>query len=270
MGQETTAERRPELLDELLLQASPDPDPAVLAALREPIDPADALRPSEMDRLLDPAPLEVENGWCWMPGHVGYVAVRTPMPGHTAQMWDWWFDWHPREARRYRAWYPDAHFGTRFEAPSAPAAKPFWGATHYPDEDVGVGREVVRIEFLRPSEYGFSTDALDDPRVGTIVGGYGGSPSRHMRAAVMTHVLLDDGDGLVLRSRFWLGHGLRPDLPGRLGDLAGALLDRPLVRRLALPERLPAALADHCAREYSRLSAILPALYERYGPEARA
>jgi len=253
-----------DLLQEMLEEPTPAPDADVLAALREPIDPALALDPAEMDRLLDPAPLPAENGWCWTPERVAYVAVRTPMPGHTAEMWDWWFDWHPRESLRYRVWFPDAHFGTSMREPSRPAAKPFWGATHYPDEDVGVGREVVRIEFLPPSRYGFSGDALDDPRVGTIVGGYVGSPSRHMRAGVMTHVLLRTGDGLLLRSRFWLGHGLRPDLPGVLGGLGSRLLDRPLVRRRALPEGLPCALADHCAREYSRLSAILPRLYEHY------
>jgi len=253
-------------IEQLLEQPSPEPDAEVLAALRAPIDAADALDPADIDRLLDPAPLAAENGWCWTPERVAYVAVRTPMPGHTAQMWDWWFDWHPREQVRYRAWFPEAHFGTSFRPPRGAArAKPFWGAVHFPDEDVGLGREVVRIEFRAPSEYGFSSDALADPRVATIVGGYAGSPSRHMRAGTMTHVLLNAPDGLVLRSRFWLGFGLRPDLPGTLGDLAGRLLDRPLVRRLALPERLPAVLADHCAREYSRLSAILPGLYERYG-----
>ncbi len=251
-------------VEQLLGTPSPEPDPATLAALRAPIEEVAALDPSEIDRLLDPAPLDAENGWCWTREHVAYVAVRTPMPGHTAQMWDWWFDWHPREDARYRAWFPEAHFGTRFEPPPKAGAKPFWGATHYPDEDIGLGREVVRIEFRRPSEYGFSSDALDDPRVATIVGGYAGSPRRRVRAGVMTHVLLHADDGLVLRSRFWIGHGLRPDLPGIAGDLAGKLLDRPPVRRLALPERLPGALADHCAREYSRLSAILPALHERY------
>jgi len=181
---------RGELVEQLLDEATPEPPAELLAALREPVDPSGVLGPAEMDRLLDPAPLAVENGWCWTPGHVGFVAVRTPMPGHTPEMWDWWFDWHPRASVRYRAWCPDAHFGIRWQPPREAGAKPFWGATHYPDEDAGTGREVLRIDFLPPSRYGFSGDALDDPRVGTIVGGYVGSPARHMRAGVMAHVLL--------------------------------------------------------------------------------
>jgi hypothetical protein len=264
MDTATQRTQPPPTLEQLLEMPSPEPEPATLAALRAPIEEAAALPPSRIDRLLDPRPLAAENGWCWTREHVAYVAVRTAMPGHTAQMWDWWFDWHPRESLRYRAWFPEAHFGTRFEPPAEPGSKPFWGAVHYPDEDIGLGREVVRIEFRRPSEYGFSGDALEHPDVATIVGGFAGSPARRARAGVMTHVLLRAEDGLTLRSHFWLGHGMRPDLPGLAGDLAGKLLDRPFVRRIALPERLPGALADHCAREYSRLSAILPALYERY------
>jgi hypothetical protein len=251
-------------LEDLLAAPIAPPAPDVLDALRDPIREAEALPLSEIDRLRDPTPLARENGWCWTRDRVAYVAVRTPLPGHSAEMWDWWFDWHPRDPLRYRVWYPSGHFGTRFVPAAQPGAKRLWGTTHFPDEDVGVGRDTVRIDFLPPSEYGFSTDALDDPRVATIVGGYAGSASRRMRAGVMTHVFLREGDGLVLRSRFWLGACLRPYLPGALGDGFGLIVNRPLVRRLALPTGLPRALADHCAREYARLGALLPELFRMY------
>jgi phloretin hydrolase len=250
-------------VSEFLDHPGAPPDPEVLAALQSPIDPAAALPLARMDRLLDPNPLARENGWCWTAEHVGFVAVRTALPGHAAEMWDWWFDWHPRENVRYQIWYPQAHFATGLRPPATARAKPFWGATHFPDEDVGVGREVIRIEFKAPTEYGFSTDALDDPRVGTIVGGHVGSATRHLRVGVVTHVFLRSYEGLTLRSRFWLGAGLRPDLPGRVGDLLGRVLDRPAARR-RLPADLPRALAHHCAHEYARLGAMLPELYARY------
>ena len=85
------------------------------------------------------------------------------MPGVTAEMVDWWFDWHPREPIRYRVWHPLAHVSNSLEPPAVPGAKPHWGAIHHPVEDVGVGVAHARISFMRPTEIGFSTDALDDP-----------------------------------------------------------------------------------------------------------
>jgi hypothetical protein len=251
-------------LDEFAARPSAPPSPQVVSAIKEPIAPEQALTLGDIDRLLDPAPLERETGWCVLPDGVGYVAVRTVMPATTAAMWDWWFDWHPRDSRRYRLWYPAAHFGISFTPPRHPGVKPFWGATHYPDEDIGTGRERLRIAFKAPTEYGFSRDALDDPAVGTIVGGLSGSPSRHAQHTVMTHVFLEHPDGLLLRSRFWVGAALRPDLPGMVGDALGRLVNRPTVRRHLPLEPTARALANHCAIEYARLAALLPELYDRF------
>src|SRR5207253_356736 len=126
------------------------------------------------DRLLDPSPLPAETGWCTLPDGVAYVAVRTAMPGVTAQMVDWWFDWHPREAARYRIWHPTAHHDNAVEPSRVPGAKAHWGTVHHPVEDVGTGVVHARIAFVAPTEMGMSTDALDDPRVGTIVCGHAG------------------------------------------------------------------------------------------------
>jgi len=55
---------------------------------------------------------------------------------------------------------------------------------------------------------------------------------------------------------------------GPLGSLVEPLLNTPFMRRRVLPERLPSALARHCAEEYANLGALLPELYERFGPGA--
>jgi hypothetical protein len=266
-----------------------------------PIDAKDALALKDVDRLLDPTPLERETGWCVLPDGVAYVAVRTPMPQVTGEMVDWWFDWHPRDPLRYRIWHPSAHSDnsldgapragsasaahgegelyvsqkgvTRARAreerltPSArasgggltPRAKAHWGATHHPVEDVGTGMVHARIEFLPPSAMGMTTDALDDPQVATIVCGYAGDDRLHVRHSPMFHVFLQEGEGVVLRSRFWLGAALRPY--GPLGGIGEKLLNRPAVRRRALPKGLPRALATHCAEEYANLGALLPELF---------
>jgi phloretin hydrolase len=242
-------------------------EPETLAAIAAgPIEPAAALPLTPLDRLLDPAPLAVETGWCTLSNGVGYVAVRTPMPAVSAEMVEWWFDWHPRESIRYRIWHPQAHRENSLEPPAVPGAKAHWGAVHHPVEDVGIGIGIVhaRIAFKRPSEFGFSTDVLDDPAVATIVCGEVGDDHRRVRHSAMAHVFLRDGDGVVLRSHFWLGALTRPYLPAPLASLGARVLNNRVVRRLALPAGLPQALAEHCAEEYANLAALLPELHRRF------
>jgi hypothetical protein len=244
-------------------------DPAVPAAIESgPVDPSRTLPLAEIDRLLDPTPLPVETGWCFRPDRVGYVAVRTAMPAVSAEMIEWWFDWHAYDPDRYRAWHPLAHIGNSVEAPAVRGAKAHWGAVHHPVEDVGTGVVHARIAFQRPSAIGFSTDALDDPAVATIVCGYVGDDRRRVRHSVMAHVFLAAADGVVLRSHFWLGAALRPYLPALLAAPVSRALDNRLVRRFSLPGDLPRALAIHCAEEYANLGALLPELFGRFGPAA--
>lgn len=253
-----------------LVRPLADPDPEALAAAeRGPIDASEALGLDRLDRLLDPAPLTAENGWCVLPDGVGYVAVRTPMPGVGAEMVDWWFDWHPRDPARYRIWHPVAHRTNSLEPPAHRAAKAHWGAVHHPVEDIGTGVVRARIEFSAPTTIGFSTDALDRPAVATVVCGHVGDDRLRIRHSVMAHVFLRDAEGLILRSRFWLGAAIRPRLPAPLASAAAALLDNRQVRRRSLPARLPAALTRHCAEEYANLATLLPELHPRFGPGSR-
>ena len=126
------------------------------------------------------------------------------MPGVSPEMVDWWFDWHPREAIRYRIWHPPAHFENSLQAPSEPGAKAHWGAVHHPVEDVGVGVVHARIASRTP-RLGMSPAALAGPLVGTVLAAEVGDDRRHVRHSLMFHVFLREDDGLVLRSRFWLG-----------------------------------------------------------------
>jgi hypothetical protein len=238
----------------------------LLAIEAGPITSDAALPLAEIDRMLDPAPLLAETGWCEDVGDgSGFVAVRTPMPMVDAPMVDWWFDWHPRDGARYRAWHPLAHQDNSLDPPVSPGAKPFWGAVHHPVEDVGTGMRKVRIEFKRPGELGFSTDGLDAPGVATVVCGFAGDESLHVAHTVMAHVFLEADRGVVLRSAFWLGARIRPYAPPPLAALLAPVLDLPAVRRRAMPAGVAPALARHCAEEYANLAVLLPELYERFG-----
>jgi hypothetical protein len=261
-------------LEEYLKRPLSPVDSAVREAIGSgPIDPARALPLDEPERMLDPRPLPAETGWCTLANGVGFVAVRTAMPGVSGEMIDWWFDWHPRESLRYRVWHPLAHQANSLEQPASstavleqPGAKAHWGTVHHPVEDVGVGVVHARIAFLRPSEIGFVDDLLDRAGVATVVCGYVGDDRRHMRHTLLVHVFLRDGDdtGVTLRSGFWLGAALRPF--GVLGTPGERLLNNRVVRRAALPARLPHALAMHCAEEFANLATLLPELYARFGP----
>jgi hypothetical protein len=252
-------------LEEYLTRPLTPPEPAQAEEIeRGPIDPRDALSQEDLDRLLDPTPLPAENGWCLLADGCGYVAVRTEMPGVTGEMVDWWFDWHPRESLRYRVWHPLAHRSNSVELPSAAGAKPHWGTVHHPVEDVGLGTVHARIAFHPPEEVGFSAGALDRPGVATIVCGYAGDDRRRMRHTRMVHAFLENGAGVALRSRFWLGSALRPYAPEPVAALGERLLNRPAVRRRLVPDDAPRALARHCAEEYAHLAALLPELHRRY------
>ena len=91
---------------------------------------------------------------------------------------------------------------------------------------------------------------------------------RVARHTQMAHVFLRDGDGLVLRSHFWLGGVVELRLPRGLPNLnrpLGPLLDSKTLRRALLKDSTIRGLAVHCAEEYTNLAAILPPLYERFG-----
>jgi DAPG hydrolase PhiG domain len=241
--------------------------PEVLAAIAGgPIDSRQALALAGLERLLDPRPLAAETGWCTLPDGIAFVAVRTPMPLVSAEMVDWWFDWHPRDPLRYRVWHPAAHRSNSLEPPAVRGPKPHWGAVHHPVEDVGLGVVHARIAFHPPSEMGMPGDQLANPDVATIVCGYVGDDRRHVRHTPMFHVFLRDGEGVVLRSAFWLGAAVRPY--GALGAAGERVLNNRFTRRAALPEALPRALATHCAEEYANLATLLPELFERFGPGA--
>jgi hypothetical protein len=253
-------------LEEYLTRPLTPPDPAVLDAIEQPLDPTLAQSADDVDVLLDPAELSGECGWCLLPDGCGYVAMCTEMPGVTGEMVDWWFDWHPRDPVRYRVWHPLAHKGTAYEPADAPGEKPFWGTVHHPVEDIGIGTVHARIAFHRPEVFGFSRRALDRPGVATIVAGFAGDDRRRMQHTKMIHVFLESNGGVVLRSRFWLGAVIRPYAPAPLAALVARAVNRPAVRRRMLPAEAPRALARHCAEEYTNLAALLPELHAKFAP----
>lgn len=235
-----------------------------------PIDSRNILPWSDCANLLDPGYLEVENGYCTAPDGTGFVAVRTRMPGVTAEMIDWWFDWHPHDPMRYRIWCPSAHFDITFEPAKKPGAKPFYNTVHRPVEDIGLGKSRIRIEFVDPEEFGFPPGPWPGTTCSTIVCGYAGDDRLKVRHTRMCHFVRDVEDGVKMRSRFWIGGQMSLYTDSPAARPVNRILNSKFVRGIAVPKRAPEALAHHCAQEYANLAAILPDLWRQYGPAAQA
>ncbi|QCX33301.1 hydrolase [Caloramator sp. E03] len=240
-----------------------EPNPNLIEILKKgPMDPAKALMPEDINKLLDPGYHEVETGYCILPNGAGYVAVNNKFPGVTVDMINWWFAWHALEDMRYMLWFRKGHFGIEISEedrriildPNTPMVKKFQGRTHYVVEDTGGGVEDIQISFLSPEELGFDMDRFKPPAVGTVIAANGVSQPRAggpKAPAIMLHFVREIPGGVEFRSRFWMGYHIIDKRPVKL-----------IPDGISIPIQAPMGLAFHNVEEYSNLAVILPRLYK--------
>ena len=228
--------------------------------------PQQALSFENINDLLLPGYLPMENGYCRMPDGSFFVAVRTEFPNATDEMFDWWFDWHSKSSFRYRIWYPECHFdiSVKVMQPPSPNQPTYWHTIHYPVEDIGLGKETLAIHFVPPPEFGFDVSRFGKANIVTTICGFVGSVERRLKQhTTMCHVVRRFSGGFEMRSRFWIGRDIRTNpFPG--SAVVDKLLNTRELRRLLLPSRTGVAMALHCAQEYNNLSEILPELYANH------
>ena len=245
-------------------------DPAHYAAMEQPMDPALAYGPEEINRLLDVEALEkgVEVGWCNLPNGAGYIANTIVYPGVTADMIDWWFAWHPLEDLRYRIWYPPQHGGImlspidreRILDPAVPNREKNWGVTHYVTENCDCGMENVDIGFRSPAEMGFDMERFNQVAA-TFAGGGGWAVTVDKDdtsitvPAIMCHLFYDVPGGLRHRTRFWMGYRFTEDGKPELCLPPGVSVPPPAVQ----------GLARHNVKEFTRFGYFLPRIYQEFG-----
>ena len=250
---------------------TPAPDPALYQEVAQAMDPAKALAIEHINDLLNPGYLEAERGWCVLPNGCGYVAAHCIMPQVTPEMFEWWFAWHALEDMRYRIWWPWQHYGiyVKDEArkiitdPNTSLTEKYEGITHYVVEDIGTGCNELAISFKRPEELGFDMSRFKKPNIAALAGANvliyepGKSMGNPAGCNTMCHTVRElDGGGIEVRTRFWFGYQMIDKKPVKI-----------LPDGVRMDETFPRGLAHHAIDEYTRLSYLLPKIYERLGKE---
>nr|WP_321462184.1 hypothetical protein [uncultured Cohaesibacter sp.] len=248
----------------------PSADPAHLAMMASPCDPEAAIGPERLNDLLEPGYLQTEIGWCNLSNGAGFIANRMFYPDATAQMFDWWFAWHPLEDLRYRIWYPDCHAGTqlsprdraRLTDQTLPLAERNQGCVHHVTENTGCGMENIAIHFLSPEDMGFDMARFKRPNIASFAGGFGLSApvvregNMPPAPAIMCHTFREKDGGVEHRTRFWLGYLIRDGKPELM-----------LPPGVVIPPFAIKGLAEHCVCEFTRLGEMLPRIFAEFGAD---
>jgi hypothetical protein len=232
------------------------PEDVSAALSAGPIPSCKALKFEEINELLEPGYLEVENGYCLNPDGTGFVAVKTDFPGATGDMVRWWFWWHAFKNVRYKIWCPGSHFAIsvhdmdRMLDPTLSYEERYLNNPQYPVEDTGTGYPWMSIRFVEPEAFGFDTSRFEAAGIDAVVCavvGYRFAGITAIRHTCMVHLFRRTDAGLELRSRFWVGKALSPFL-----------------RRFTITLDTARSIAFHCATEYNHLAGFLPEIYEEF------
>lgn len=211
---------------------------AAMAAEDRPAGPSMSL--DTITGLLEPGYFPVETGIFRSATGEFCVAVWTPFPGSTPEMFDWWFGWHMTETNRYKLWHPQAHLFAQARYDYSSVAhftdrERYVGNTSWVDEYIGPHLLGIALEFIDPGEIGLPYDLLDKHGYGTVVTAKGHDSATGAFINSFVHAMRRTPWGCELRSRFFFPAGF----------------DRTICQ----------ALIDHCATEMSHLASFLPRLY---------
>ena len=183
----------------------------------------------------------------------GFVCNTTLMPGVTSEMLDWWCPWHSVGSDlRYKIWDPEDHYFARADRlryvcdPNVPMREKTWGVSHYIMEGVDGDPGFLKLNFMRPRDFGYDESIIGTEKCASLVCAIGDG----RMSAAMTHKWYPYQDGVVLCSRFWIGM---------------CLTDGKIVRGLPegarIPELMPRGLFAHNIKEFTNLAKILPEVY---------
>ena len=232
--------------------------------------PEQLLHIRDVRRMLDPDYRRDgwHEGWTLFPDGTGVVCIRTPFPGTTSAIFQWWFAWHVLEDIRYMLWYPPAHYGIaptlEYRQKLADPSQTLFAKTHggnsvhlvYESTQIDalscVAAKAVpwhSIPFQDPQARGFLPEDLARMEREGCAAICGGQRMLHFFAE------RTDGSGGDLYTHFWFG--IHPDGQGGWRGL----------KEKPDPQLIPPILniAQHAVKEFARLARILPGIYREEG-----
>lgn len=233
-------------------------------------DPARMLHLSDVNKIMDPEYRRNgwNEGWTLFDDGSGVMCAKTEFPGTTAEMFKWWFAWHPLEDIRYMLWCPPSHYGVttslelrqRLKDPSLSLDEKTHGrAVHHVFESTtqdalsygcAAAVDYFSIIFHDPQYRGFTDEnvaKLNENRCAAICG-----------SDRMLHFFAEnqDGTGGTLYSHFW--YGVRRDEQGKWVGVMENGKNYEIISNLM-------TIAQHANKEFPLLAEILPKLYAEEG-----
>jgi DAPG hydrolase PhiG domain len=208
---------------------------------------------------LSPAPMPLEMGVSRLDSGTLLVAARTDMPHCSGEMFEWWFRFAP-DTKEYLWWHPLDHVSSEWRETNP---RTHVGSTHVVRERLAGSEEIhdLLIHFVGENEFfggGYAAQARQEGSVSGLVCahigiGHDGPTDEQGRplGGRMCHVARDTTNGMVLRSRFWLGYDAPPEVARQIPDSMGL------------------QLMQHANTEFRYLAKYLPSLY-RADPETAA
>lgn len=221
-----------------MAQASVDPPGPAPLSLKDSV------------QLLTSAYAPEERGWAKTDDNLYYVATNTHMPGITGAMVDWWFG-YVTTTEEYKRWHPIDHIYSEWSGPHGNST--YVGGNHLVYEMIGGQEQHLRINFKSPGDY-FGDDYLDKFQTANVVTAVcgrvalwtgKGTPAWGLNIGHLIHLVHTVPDGVIMRSRFWLG------------DIEG------LHARFLVPINLVTGLVKHATEEMGYLKTFLADLYAK-------
>lgn len=231
----------------------PDVQERIAPALEPQTQALPAL--AEVSMLKKPGYTEVETGFYLAPDGSIRVAVLTPMPGVSPQMWDWWFAWHGGQDNRYKLWHPGAHVSAAWQDGDQQRLA-YIGRTSMIEEYIGTKLEKANIRFVEPATLG-----LENTEETVYICARVGYTHLPIDLGWLVHQVRSVAGGAEMRSRFWIAG---PHIQLRSDKVWTKTLSKILQKNVRLSPAQGQDLLQHCAEEMQHLAAFLPQLYQQF------
>lgn len=202
---------------------------------------------------------DLENGYVINTDSSLHVAVHTPMPNVSPEMWDWWFGWHSCEDSRYKLWHPKAHQSAVWADGRDEVT--YINRTSNIEEYIGTKLEKAAIQFKSPLDLGFSEAHIANKSKVVYVCARIGYVDYPLDFGWLVHQIRKTDEGAEMRSRFWLGG---KHIAIRSENILAKTVSKVLQKLVKLPEKQAQELMVHCSEEMNHLAAILPDLYKEF------